>query len=285
MKCKLVVNSESGNVGRLDIDVLLCNLGCDASVEIIDGKSNWSAEDFDTVIVCGGDGTLNNAVKKCRGKRLIYVPCGTLNETAATENKLERIAQVNDMPFSYVCAAGSFTEIGYSAQNRDKKRWKAFAYLPQVLKNYRCHEISAEISADGKNYDGVYTLIMVLKSHRCFGFCFNKDYKTTKKNYLVAIKSVGKDCFFNKIRMFFPFFRVFFCGAKPCVKNRWLLLPFDRLTLRTNNPQYFCVDGEKRLLDGVLEFSELNIQPPIEIVRPPKTKFASKFKTQAHAGK
>ncbi len=283
MKCKLVANRESGNFEKLNIDALLCSLGCDAELEIIDSKSRWSAEGFDTIIVCGGDGTLNNAVQKCKGKRLIYVPCGTFNETAATSKKLERLAQVNDTPFSYVCATGSFTEIGYTAANCDKKRWKKLAYLPQVVKNFHCREIFAKLNADGKNLDGIYTLIMVLKSYRCFGFCFNKDYKTTKKNYLVAVKSVGKDNFLNRVKMFFPFFRIFFCGAKPCVKSQWLLIPFDELILQIDKPQYFCVDGEKRKLGGVLRFSELTIDPPVEVVLPPQSRRQHKFRQKVHA--
>lgn len=269
MKCKLIVNRESGNYERLDVDALLKQLNCNAEVEIIDSNSNWSADDFDTVIVCGGDGTLHNALQKCGGKKLYYAPCGTLNETAFTEKRIDSLCHVNGAPFSYVCATGSFTEIGYTAKNNCKKRWKALAYLPQVVKNYRCHEIAARLNVDGKRFDGAYTLLMVLRSHRCFGFSFNKDYKTTKKNYLVAVKSVGKNSLGNKVKMFFPFFRIFFCGAKPKVTSKWMLLPFNDLTISLQAPQNFCVDGEKRILGGKLRFCTQTIEPPIEVVQTP----------------
>ncbi len=269
MKCKLVVNRESGNYDKLDVDTLLQQLNCDAEVEIIDSKSDWSSEGFDTVIVCGGDGTLHNALSKCCGKKLFYVPCGTLNESAYLEKQICKLCQVNGQPFSYVCATGSFTEIGYTAKNAHKQRWKNLAYLPQVLKYYRCHEISAKINIDGKHFEDNYTLLMVLKSHRCFGFNFNKDYKTTKKSYLVAIKSAGKNNFANKFKMFFPFFRIFFCGAKTTIANNWMLLPFDKLTITLKQPQTFCIDGEKCLLCGELEFNTQTVEPPIEVVKIP----------------
>lgn len=266
MKCKLVLNRDSGNFEKLNIDALLNKLGYDAVVETIDCHSEWSAEGYDTVVVCGGDGTLSRAIAKCRGKRMIYVPCGTLNEAAAVNSKLNKLAQVNGEPFSYVCAAGSFTEIGYSTTNSAKRHWKSFAYLPQIFKNYRCHEIAAKIDADGKNLDGVYTLLMIIKSNRCFGFYFNKDYRTTQKCYLIAIRAVGHDCLVNRFKIFFPFFRIFFCGANPAIKKHWMLLPFDNLNIQLEAPQNFCVDGEKRTLKNTLHFSQVNINPPIEII-------------------
>lgn len=269
MNCKVVINKDSGNCKRLDVEKLLSQLNCCTKVEIIDSKSDWSADGFDTVLVCGGDGTLHNAIEKCRNCNILYAPCGTLNEAALTEKIIEKVGKVNDSLFSYVCAAGSFTDIGYKAKNDSKKRWKSLAYLPQVLKSYRCFDIAAKLNVDGKKYDGNYTLLMVLKSHRCFGFPFNKDYKKTKKNYLVAVKSFGKDSFANRIKMFFPFFRIFVCGAKPQIKRNWMLLPFENLTMELEKPQDFCFDGEKRALQGNLCFSEQTLGSPITVLKTP----------------
>lgn len=269
MKCKIIVNRDSGNCDKLNTEALLDKIGRDSVVEIIDASSDWNADNFDTVVVCGGDGTLCNALDKCRGKRLVYCPCGTFNETAHTEKRLSSVCRVNDIPFSYVCAAGSFTEIGYTTKTSDKQRLKIFAYLKQAIRSYRCHEICATIDVDERLFCGTYTLLMVLKSHRCFGLPFNRDFKRTGKTYLLAIKSFGDNTLLNKIRMFFPFFRVFFCGTNPKVTKNWLILPFDNLSIRLESPQYFCVDGEKRLLGNTLRFSTAEANPPIEILKPP----------------
>lgn len=276
MKCKVVINKDSGNCEKLDVDALLAALNCNAQVEMIDSNSNWSAKGFDTLVVCGGDGTLHNALEKCRGKRLVYVPCGTLNETALTNDKLTSLGKVNDGVFSYVCAAGTFTPIGYSAKNDGKKRWKSLAYLPQIFKTYRCCQIAAELVVDGKKFDDSYTLLMVLKSHRCFGFSFNKDFKKTQKNYLVAIKSAGADNLKNRAKIFFPFFRIFFCGARPQIRKNWMLLPFDNLTVKLRQPQDFCLDGENRRLSGELHFSELTLDRPVEVIKTPLVKRKNK---------
>ena len=271
MACKVILNADSGNYSRLDLNKLLQNLGCvDTEVETITSEKEWSAEGYDTLIVCGGDGTLHNALDKCVGKKIVYVPCGTLNETAHTDNPITSVGKVNNDMFSYVCAAGSFTEIGYSAKNNRKKKWKAVAYLPQVLANYRCHEISAQLNFDGRAVDGEFTLLMVLKSHRCFGFSFNKSYKKHKGLYLVAIRSRGRDTLKNRIKIFAPFFRVFFLGVKkPQINRNWLLVPFENLTVKLKKPQSFCLDGERRVLSDELRFSAQTLDQEIRIVKPP----------------
>ena len=270
MACKIIINRDSGNCERLDVDALRCMLGCeDAQIENISQTTDWSADGFDTVVVCGGDGTLHYAIDKCQSKQIIYAPCGTLNEASAMGN-ITTVGKVNGESFSYVCACGTFTEIGYTAKNKHKKVWKSVAYLPQILKQYRCHEIAAKLNVDGKVYDDSYTLLMVIKSHRCFGFNFNPSYKNKKQLYLLAIKSQGKDCLKNRAKMFFPFFRVFFCGvARPVCKQNWFLIPFEKLTIELKEAQDFCLDGEKRTLSGVLEFCECTLDKEIFIVKPP----------------
>ena len=269
MKCKIIVNSDSGNCAKLNVKALVSMLGPNSKVEIIDCKTDWNANGFDTVVVCGGDGTLHHAIEKCPDKRILYVPCGTLNETSLTEQQITSIGKVNGHPFSYVCATGSFTEIGYAAKNDKKKRWKALAYLPLVFRCYRCHNIAARLDIDGRKLQDSYTLLMVLKSHRCFGLPFNPDYKRTKKTYLLAVKSFGEDSLKNRIKMFFPFFRIFFCKAKPSIHKNWLLLPFDRLTVNLEKPQDFCCDGEKRTFAGNLQFYTERLPEPITVVKAP----------------
>ena len=279
MACKVIVNRDSGNYARLDLDKLLYSLGCvDAEVETIDSATDWSAEGYDTVVVCGGDGTLHNAIEKCSDRQIIYAPCGTLNETSLTDDIVTTVGKVNGTLFSYVCAAGSFTEIGYSAKTKSKKLFKSVAYLPQVLKHYKCHEMQATLNVDGKVFTDNYTLIMVLKSHRCFGFNFNRCYHRRKGLYLLAIKSEGCDNLLNRAKMFFPFFRVFFCGVQePRATKNFVLLPFNSLTVDLKEPQDFCVDGEKRTFSKHLEFCEQSLDKHIPII---KTPFCKRKKTK-----
>ncbi|MCH5157239.1 MAG: hypothetical protein J1G02_05125 [Clostridiales bacterium] len=268
MSCKVIVNRDSGNCSRLDINKLLKLLDAqDAEVVNVDSTTDWSAEDADTVVICGGDGTLHNAIEKYPNKQLVYAPCGTLNETSATGDALTSVGKVNGMLFSYVCATGSFTEIGYSAKTQSKKRLKSVAYLPLVLKFYKSHQIHAKLDIDERSFEDDYTLLMILKSHRCFGFNFNKAYKQHNGLYLLAIKSAGIDNLANRAKMFFPFFKVFFTGANPGINKNWMLLPFTHLTITLEQPQAFCVDGELRHMEGVLQVNEQPLTKPIPIVK------------------
>ena len=276
MKCKIIVNRDSGNCQKLDVGALVEMLGCNSQLQIIDCHTDWNADNFDTVVVCGGDGTLHHAIEKCADKRIFYVPCGTLNETAQTAREITSVGKVNGHPFSYVCATGSFTEIGYAAKNDKKKRWKALAYLPQIFRCYQVHDIAAKLDVDGRKFEGNYTLLMVLKSHRCFGFNFNKDYKKTNKTYLLAVKSFGEDNLKNRIKMFFPFFRIFFCKVKPAIHKNWMLLPFDNLSVHLGKPQAFCCDGEKRTMSGNLHFSTMKLPQPIIVLTAPLSKESGK---------
>lgn len=268
MACKVIVNHDSGNSKRLDVDRLLTLLGCeDAQIVNIDKCTDWTADDADTIIVCGGDGTLHNAIEKYPDRQLIYAPCGTLNETSMTDDVLTSVGKLNDSLFSYVAATGSFTEIGYAAKTKSKKRFKSIAYLPQVLRFYKSHQIHAKLNVDGRLFEDDYTLLMALKSNRCFGFDFNASYKQNKGLYLLAIKSAGKDSLVNRAKMFFPFFRVFFIGTKPNVTKNWMLLPFTELTVELDEPQNFCMDGELRRFQGTLHICEQQLTKHIPIIK------------------
>lgn len=274
MNCKVIVNGESGNCNRLDLCALLDTLKCPtAEVQYINKNSVWSCDDHDTLVVCGGDGTLKNALAKCKGKNLIFAPCGTLNESRFFGNKINDIGAVNDELFGYVCATGTFTEIGYLAENKNKQRFKALAYLPLVLKTYKCHQIDAQIDIDGNHFDDKYTLIMAIKSKRCFGFYFNRAYNENAKLYLLAVRSFGKNNLLSKLRLFCTFFRIFVMGIdKPTQNKRFFMLPFDNAYVTLKNPCDFCLDGELRTLGGRLHFCQQQVSPPIQIVKTPFVK-------------
>ncbi len=271
MNCKVIVNGQSGNCNRLDLCALLNQLDCPtAEIQYVDGNASWQCDECDTLVVCGGDGTLKNALAKCKGKQLVFAPCGTLNESKFFGNQIDDVGAVNDELFGYVCATGTFTEIGYLAQNKHKQKFKAFAYLPLVLKTYKCHQIDAKITLDGKNFDGNYTLIMAIKSKRCFGFHFNRAYDKQKGLYLLAVKSVGRDTLWNKIKLFWQFFRIFILGVgKPTKAKGFFMLPFENAIITLKDRRDFCMDGEKRTLQGQLNFCKQEVTPPIKIAKTP----------------
>lgn len=274
MAVKVVVNKDSGNCKRLDVATLINNLHLDDyTVQYVDRYTDWNANDCNTVVVCGGDGTLSNAINRCIGKRIIYAPCGTLNECRNLGNTVNTVGKVNDKLFGYVCATGSFCPIGYSATPCEKQKIKSWAYVKQILRCYHSYQISADITLNDTTYSDCYTLVMIIKNSRCFRFNFNRCYNINPKTYLLAVKSMGKDNLINRIKMFFPFFRIFMIGLnKPTVNKRFIFEPFDKLTVKLNGPQDFCIDGEKHTLNGTLEFCEQQLEYPVTVVQTPLIK-------------
>ena len=278
----IVINDMSGNSDLADVNAIRFACAKNDYVEelrLCAPDQDYEVAGFDKLIVCGGDGTINNAVNKCKDKEIdiFYFPFGTLNEKANSYSeeglkkvkRLKAMGMANNNLFSYVLAAGSFTEIGYRAKSSAKKRFKALAYVMKVISAYKVFNMEAEVITDNKTYYGNYTLLMVIDSNRCFGFDFNKAYKPDDKcMYLLTIKSPGKNNFFGKVRMFFPFFRTFFIGfRKEYHSKRIDFLPVKNVEINLHDEQVFCVDGERREYEGFLHVEKLDIKPRMFIMR------------------
>lgn len=262
MNCLVVINQMSGNAAKIDEKRILSKYAAedDVSVKYLRAPEDaYSLGGVEKLIVCGGDGTLHNALTLCRDRAidLYYLPCGTFNETAkATAGKgirpMEDAGRIGDMSFAYVAAAGSFTDLGQAAASGAKKRFKLFAYFAKVLSAYRVHRIRARIQTEKVKAEGVYTLLMISNAKRCFGFRFNRLHKKDKDALqLIAVKAPRRDDLWGRIKMFFPFFRVFFLGfSKEHLGKTVLVTSFyeAKITLFDKTP--FCLDGESALLFG-----------------------------------
>lgn len=232
---------------------------------------------FKRVIVFGGDGTLNSFLnsEKISHQELFYYPIGTLNESAKTsKNSISECLSVNDKKVAYVCACGIFTPLGYNTKTRTKKRIKALAYIFNVIKEYKIQRINANIlfeeeselnqglrknfehtleSKENKNahhnqktLNGEFSLIMCIKSKICFGFKFNKLYKSQDGFELLSIKSPKHNGLLGKIELFFPLFRCFFIGFKNNFESK--NITFKKVyaaKISLDKKTTFCLDGEK----------------------------------------
>lgn len=110
------------------------------------------AADYDRVVCCGGDGTLNEVVsgllKLPEESRPVvgYLPMGSANDfarnlnlpksvtdqaklAAAAEGHFVDIGLSSDLPFTYVTAFGLFTEVSYATPQTMKNMLGHFAYL------------------------------------------------------------------------------------------------------------------------------------------------------------
>lgn len=112
--------------------------------------------DYDRIVVCGGDGTLNEVITGIMNKDLDctigYIPYGTLNEWSSglnisrnaaiaaqdiidgTKTRLD-IGQFGDKYFSYTASFGAFTEASYSAPQEVKNVLGQAAYFFEGIKS------------------------------------------------------------------------------------------------------------------------------------------------------
>ena len=115
-----------------------------------------SSKDYDRIVVCGGDGTLNEVITGIMRKGLEctlgYIPYGTLNEWSSglnisrnpkvaasdiltgVETSLD-IGKFEDKYFSYTASFGAFTEASYSAPQEIKNVLGQAAYFFEGIKS------------------------------------------------------------------------------------------------------------------------------------------------------
>lgn len=185
----LVVNPKSGT-GKIKTELFkVCEIleraGYRVTVHITAkrGDATITAQnlgsEYSTIVVCGGDGTLNEVItgvmhNKNRYK-IGYIPSGTLNEwsqglkisrsitkaardaAAGRSVKLD-IGRFGESYFSYTASFGAFTEASYSAPQNIKNVLGQTAYLLEGIKalgNIKPIHLKL-VTAEGDTYVGDY---------------------------------------------------------------------------------------------------------------------------------
>ena len=174
------VTSGTGNARHRMNDLImgLNKLGCEVSVFFVVPSKGLTSElametlpkDYDAVIMCGGDGTLNHVIAGLYDNDMDvvvgYVPTGSANDFAQTiygsrnidiqkllkaiENDCEShydVGVFNDKYFNYVAAFGMFTNVSYDTDQNTKNHLGYLAYMLSALNtlgtnlNYREHMV------------------------------------------------------------------------------------------------------------------------------------------------
>ncbi len=135
-----------------------------------------SKNDYDVIVVCGGDGTLNEVITGLMQNDIAlplgYIPSGTLNEwssglnisrnieTAAkditTGKKIPLdIGKFGDKYFSYTASFGAFTSASYSAPQDIKNILGQAAYFFEGIKSLsNIKPIHLKFTCDGTETEG-----------------------------------------------------------------------------------------------------------------------------------
>lgn len=131
--------------------------------------------EYDRIVVCGGDGTLNEVITGIMRKGLRctlgYIPYGTLNEWSSSlnisrspaiaasdivtgcETDLD-IGKFDDKYFSYTASFGAFTEASYSAPQEIKNVLGQAAYFFEGIKSLsNIKPIHLKFKCDGREIE------------------------------------------------------------------------------------------------------------------------------------
>ena len=161
----LIVNPYSGKMkakgSLLDIVKTLCDADFSVSVHVTRCRKDATrvaekrARDFDMVVACGGDGTLNEVitgtVRAGFTGSIGFLPAGTTNDLANTlklPKNLVKAAQLltygevrpmdygrfnKDQYFTYIASFGAFTQTSYNTDQKAKNVWGHLAYVAEGI--------------------------------------------------------------------------------------------------------------------------------------------------------
>lgn len=172
MRGELLRVTEIFSRGGYDVTVYPTKAKYDATEKVKSVKDG----EYEKIVVCGGDGTLNEVITGMMlsglNCTLGYIPAGTLNEwstglhisksipTAAKDiingNTVQLdIGKFGDKYFSYTASFGAFTEASYSAPQDIKNVLGQAAYFFEGIKSLtNIKPISLQIECEGKQIEG-----------------------------------------------------------------------------------------------------------------------------------
>lgn len=144
------------------------------------------SDEFDYILCCGGDGTLNQVIGRVLRKKkrpaIGYIPAGTANDVASSLDLSSDVIQAADdlmisrptpydvgvlgaTNFIYIASFGAFTEASYATSQDLKNALGQLAYILQGVKsvqNIESHHI--KIEANGRVYEDDYVFGAMINS-------------------------------------------------------------------------------------------------------------------------
>ena len=232
----------------------------------LQSKAAEGAEEFDTVIFAGGDGTFNLVLGGIgeREVKLGYLPSGTANDVAHSlgisknikkalkvilNGRCEKIdcMHINEKGYAmYIAAAGAFTGVTYSTPQKAKRRFGWFAYAFECLKKHmKFNSFPLEITCGERREDVRAVLILVMNGRSVAGFTVNKGASMQDGRMEIAVLRERENLgFWGRLRAFLGMVRLFLFGCKRESKHL-LRLYGDSVFVKAENNVVWDLDGEK----------------------------------------
>ena len=229
MKILIIVNPISGKKKRNKyynrIKSNLENLGYEVKIEFTTKENNARViienykEDYDIVIACGGDGTLNEITQGLHSLNksvpIGFIPCGTTNDYARSlkipfnkeqlskniKNYFEKqidLGIFNNRTFNYVATFGVFSKTSYNVSRKLKNAIGRFAYIISGIKEvFSIKKYKMRVTHDNELIEDDFVFGSVSNSHYVGGFNIfrNQDIKLDDGKFEVVLIKEPKNLF------------------------------------------------------------------------------------------
>lgn len=294
MKSVVVCNPNSGN-NKKEIYVskfkkILNEYGYDTQVKFTNHRGHAKEiisnldDDIDLVISLGGDGTFNEVVngnlKRKKKLLLTHIPLGTTNDLGAmfgmVKNPIQNlkmilngtvkeidICTINETPFVYVAGLGKFTDIAYETPRKLKKNLGYFAYMINAIKSFnkKTQLFEMTLSANGKEYTGLYSFILICNASRMGGLEILQDVKMNDNKFEVLVSNIS-----TKKDIIKSLYYVKTSDITKVPGFYFFKTDYLKIKLKDKPKKRFCIDGEE--LDNKSKEYEIKIEKKVKMLLP-----------------
>ena len=221
-------------------------------------------ENKDLILVCGGDGTLNETVtsmieNKLENVTLSFIPLGTTNDLArtldipikdisVTKKLLQTTAKRIDIGkwnedryFCYVAAFGVITDVSYITSQKAKHKYGRLAYYINAIKELvKIPTYKMKLRYDNKHIEDEFIYGGITNSESIAGF------KWFAKGEIQLDDGLFEGIFIRKPRTIFGYFKIlssFF--KKDYHKNEYILFTQAKnFEIEAEESMKWTIDGE-----------------------------------------
>ncbi len=262
---------------NMEVNMQLTKKGYNAKKIVLD-----NIEGQDLILICGGDGTFNEAVSAIMELgiqiSIAYIPLGTTNDLARslhmpikdisiTKKLLESKAKVLDIGkfnenryFTYIAAFGVVTDVSYKTSQKAKNKYGKLAYYVKAIKELiKIPTYKVKIKFDEEELEGEFIYGGISNSMSIAGFkWFNEEDIDLSDGKFEAI-------FIRKPKKLSGYFRLIndFRHKDYMVNRDFVYFKASNIQIQTDKNVAWTIDGEYA---GDMNFVEIkNINKAIEL--------------------
>lgn len=256
--------------------------GCEVSVYPTQGAGDARrvvferGGEFDSVVLAGGDGTLNEGIRGVMQLPLEvrpnigYIPAGTTNDFAAnfgiSKNAVKAAQRIADGDifkcdvgrfakenFIYVAAFGAFTDVAYGTPQQYKNMLGQTAYLLEGIK--RLHTLKSyhvKVEHDGVCTEDEFIFGMVSNTNHIGGFSTERAFRAQLNDGLFEVVLIKRPKSIVALQDLIAHIVI-----KDFASDLFEVFSAENVTFESEAPISWTLDGE---FGGEYKFADISIE-------------------------